>query len=186
VSLQTTNHSFDELARGLASGSISRGRALRLMGAALVGGVLGSLGGVAAADEECKPLDKKCRKDAQCCSGKCESRICVPACQVDIECDDGDACTVDSCVDGMCVHTLIECDDGNACTEDFCIPEIGCVSEEINCDDGNACTEDFCFADQGCVHEEIDCDDGNACTRDFCIDGMCMHELIVGPPCDTG
>jgi hypothetical protein len=26
-------HSFDELTRGLASGSISRGRALRLMGA---------------------------------------------------------------------------------------------------------------------------------------------------------
>src|SRR5215217_8614775 len=30
--------SFDELARGLASGSLTRGKALKLMGAALVGG----------------------------------------------------------------------------------------------------------------------------------------------------
>ena len=30
--------SFDELASGLASGSLSRGKALRLMGAALLGG----------------------------------------------------------------------------------------------------------------------------------------------------
>jgi hypothetical protein len=56
VSQETSNRYFDELASGLASGSISRGRALRLMGAALVGGALASLGigGVAAADE-CKP-----------------------------------------------------------------------------------------------------------------------------------
>jgi hypothetical protein len=66
-------HSFDELTRGMASGSISRGKALKLMGAALVGGTLASLGigGIAAADEECKPEGKKCRKDEQCCSGTC-------------------------------------------------------------------------------------------------------------------
>jgi hypothetical protein len=43
--------SFDELAIGLSSGTLSRGRALRLMGAALLGGTLASLGiGEAAAD----------------------------------------------------------------------------------------------------------------------------------------
>jgi hypothetical protein len=40
VGEETTNRYFDELASGLASGSISRGKALRLMGAALVGGTL--------------------------------------------------------------------------------------------------------------------------------------------------
>ncbi len=40
--------SFDELAKGLAAGTVSRGKALRLMGAALVGGVLASLPGNAA------------------------------------------------------------------------------------------------------------------------------------------
>jgi len=47
VSQQTTNRYFDELTRALASGSISRGKALRLMGAALVGGTLASFPGVA-------------------------------------------------------------------------------------------------------------------------------------------
>ena len=36
----TTESSFDELTRGLASGNITRGKAIRLMGAALVGGTL--------------------------------------------------------------------------------------------------------------------------------------------------
>src|SRR5919112_1773160 len=40
---------FDELARGLASGEVSRAKALRLMGAALVGGVVASVPRVAAA-----------------------------------------------------------------------------------------------------------------------------------------
>lgn len=48
---------FDDLARGPASGSISRGKALKLMGAALVGGTLASVGiREAAADNLCKPI----------------------------------------------------------------------------------------------------------------------------------
>jgi hypothetical protein len=41
---EASERSFDELARGLASGSVSRGKALKLMGAALVGSTLASLG----------------------------------------------------------------------------------------------------------------------------------------------
>ena len=79
MSQQTSNHSFDELTRGLASGSISRGRALRLMGAALVGGTLGSLGiGEAAADRMgCKRNGKNCTRGTQCCSGNCEGGKCA-------------------------------------------------------------------------------------------------------------
>jgi hypothetical protein len=78
---QARVHSFDELAIGLASGSISRGRALRLMGAALVGGTLASLGiGEAAADPPgCKRNGKSCKKDTQCCSGACVGGTCQPA-----------------------------------------------------------------------------------------------------------
>jgi hypothetical protein len=47
VSQETTNRSFDDLARGLANGSITRGKALKLMGAALLGGTLASFPGVA-------------------------------------------------------------------------------------------------------------------------------------------
>jgi hypothetical protein len=55
---------FDELARGLADGTLTRGKALRLMGAALVGGTLGSLGiGEAGADPPgCKRIGKHCTR----------------------------------------------------------------------------------------------------------------------------
>ena len=47
MSRETRESSFDELARGLASGNLTRGKALRLMGAALVGGALASFPGTA-------------------------------------------------------------------------------------------------------------------------------------------
>jgi hypothetical protein len=60
--------SLDELARGLASVTLSRAKALRLMGAALVGGTLASLVGIgeaAAAPPGCKRNGKRCEKDEQ-------------------------------------------------------------------------------------------------------------------------
>ncbi|HEX2740455.1 MAG TPA: hypothetical protein VHM69_08415 [Rubrobacter sp.] len=129
MSQQTTNRTFDELARGLASGSITRGKALKLMGAALLGGTLASLGiREAAADEACKPLNKKCRKDEQCCSGLCEGGTCAPACQVDSDCPDpGTQCQQAACNNGVC--GVKNADDGTPCT------------------DNNACTDpDLCMA----------------------------------------
>ena len=80
MSQDTSKRSFDELARVLASGSVTRGKALRLMGAALLGGTLASLGiRQAAADNLCKPGRKKCNKDKQCCSGACVGGTCRPA-----------------------------------------------------------------------------------------------------------
>ena len=53
---EARERSFDELASELASGTLSRGKALRLIGAALVGGVLASLPGRAQAAPLCSPL----------------------------------------------------------------------------------------------------------------------------------
>jgi hypothetical protein len=47
--LTQVDHSLDDLARRLAGGSISRREAVRLLGSALVGGVLASIPGVALA-----------------------------------------------------------------------------------------------------------------------------------------
>jgi Dickkopf N-terminal cysteine-rich region len=101
---ETRESSFDELARGLASGSVSRAKALRLMGAALVGGTLGSLGiGEAAADNLCKPLDKKCRKDAQCCTGlSCQNGTCAPCTSNGGTCSANDQCCSRNCSNGFC------------------------------------------------------------------------------------
>ena len=48
----TEEHSFDELTRALASGTVSRRRALKLVGAFLIGGVVDSIPGLAWADHK--------------------------------------------------------------------------------------------------------------------------------------
>jgi hypothetical protein len=126
VSQQTTNRYFDELARGLASGSISRRKALRLMGAALVGGTLASLGiREAAADPPgCKRHGKHCKRNTQCCSGDCDSDSgtcvggllgCAPP---------GAPCrTPQDCCFGVCRGTCIQEGDcgsnGDPCSDDI-------------------------------------------------------------------
>ena len=85
---QERGRSFDELATEMASGTLSRRRALRLMGAALVGGTLASLGiGEAAADPPgCKRNGKHCTRGTQCCSGNCVNGTCsaCPAGRVEL------------------------------------------------------------------------------------------------------
>ena len=117
MSPEAREHSFDELTRGLASGTLSRGRALRLMGAAVVGGTLASLGiGEAAADPPgCKRNGKNCTKDKVCCSGNCDSGTCAAACP---------AGTVELC-NGTCA---------TPCTPGSCAGPCGCNRETSGAD----------------------------------------------------
>jgi hypothetical protein len=57
---EARGRAFDALASEMASGTLSRGKALRLMGAALVGGVLGYGPRVAAAQGEVCPSASGC------------------------------------------------------------------------------------------------------------------------------
>ena len=74
----------------------------------------------------------------------------------DLNCDDGQDCTIDSCDTGQCQHeprTGEACDDGNACTlGDACSDKGLCESDgSALCDDGNGCTIDDCNMATGCV-----------------------------------
>jgi hypothetical protein len=121
MSPEAREYSFDDLARGLADGSVTRGKALRLMGAALVGGALGSLGIREAAADQCKRNGKACKKDKQCCSGNCSSGTCAAAC-VSV----GGACTADDeCCSGACFIP------GGG----FCVPPAGSNLVECACMD---------------------------------------------------
>ena len=75
MSQQTTSRYFDELAKGLANGTISRRQALRWMGGALVGGVLTSIPGVALAQQGGNSAcDKFCHENfSGRAAGKCTS-----------------------------------------------------------------------------------------------------------------
>src|SRR5215208_4203185 len=104
MSPEARERSFDALATGLASGSISRGKALKLMGAALVGGALGSLGIGEAAADLCKRNGKVCKKDEQCCSGNCDdSNTCAAACASNGgTCSTSGDCCSSNCSNGFC------------------------------------------------------------------------------------
>jgi len=96
----------------------------------------------------------------------------APTCTTNAECDDANACTVDTCVSGTCVHAPINCNDGNACTTDSCSGGV-CSHTAITCNDGSACTTDSCNAATGCVFTPITCPVGQTC-----VNGVC-----TAPPC---
>lgn len=108
-------------------------------------------------------------------------------------CDaDGNKCTSDLCSGGVCKQGATQvCDDGVACTSDSCDPATGlCVFQpkDAACDDGNACTTDTCSA-TGCkstaLAELSACNDGNSGTSpDVCFQGSCVggsHTVSAGP-----
>jgi hypothetical protein len=74
--------------------------------------------------------------DGMVCNGRetCRRGTCVAAMAVD--CDDGDVCTADSCVEPM------------GCRHD---PLVGCCRSHSECDDGDACTVDACESN-ACTH----------------------------------
>jgi hypothetical protein len=152
---------FDELARGLADGSITRGKALRLMGAALVGGSLGSLGiREAGADRPgCKRIGKNCTRNDQCCgnlvclSGTCQTPTATttetptttttetpttttttPCLPNDSSCSsDADCCSGNCAEDSICrpTTTLFSCNCVDNQTLQTCINLAPCNSEQI-------------------------------------------------------
>jgi hypothetical protein len=59
-----------------------------------------------------------------------------------------DACEAGT---GSCSTTPVSCDDGNACTVDSCDPQAGCQAAPRSCDDGDVCTQDACDPATGCT-----------------------------------
>jgi hypothetical protein len=118
------------------------------------------------------------------------------ACSVDANCNDNNACTIDSCSAGVCdfrpiagcrtCTTNADCSDANACTNDTCGALGTCqASTPTSCDDANACTTDSCDAQLGCQHTSASCDDANPCTDDSCSGGSCVHANNTAP-CSDG
>ena len=89
-------------------------------------------------------------------------------CAFNVACNDGNACTIDGCDNGLCRHQLIAVDDGNACTTDSCDPVSGISHSPVPLDDHDACTKDVCDFFQGVWHFGYDIDDHDACTADSC------------------
>ncbi len=97
----------------------------------------------------------------------------------------------------VCVSKPLECDDNNACTIDTTVVESGvcsCAHEDVICeDDEDPCTTDICKIDEGCVHVPPECEDGDVCTYDWCDPALaeisadpdiyCVHDLKTCQDC---
>lgn len=79
-------------------------------------------------------------------------------------CDDGDVCNGhETCAAGACTAGApLTCDDGNACTTDTCDPVTGCSATSA-CDDGDACTVETCDPTGGCASDPVEGFAGVAC-----------------------
>lgn len=107
------------------------------------------------------------------CRADCQDEGCVaasPGYPGTPLCDDADACTVDVCDDQT--HTcsnVASCEEGIACTIDSCVAG-ACqhVPDDAACDDASECTVDACSTTSGCtftVQAGAPCDDGDWCTQ---------------------
>jgi alpha-tubulin suppressor-like RCC1 family protein len=93
------------------------------------------------------------------------------------------------CSDGACKGSAVVCDDGQACTADSCDPTKGCVSlpKGGTCSDGDACTAgDVCSGGACLPGQATDCDDNNPCTTDNCDTKLGCVSAANGLPCSDG
>ena len=129
----------------------------------------------------------KCLTAGDCCT---DYKPLCTGCADDAGCDDGNACTIDTCdkTAGTCKNTVAAdgavCDDGSQCLVDGKCAGSVCAGKAKACSDGKVCTYDACKPGQGCVFppNAASCDDGQPCTiNDTCSNGTCAG---AAKPCD--
>lgn len=118
---------------------------------------------------------------------------CV-SCTANVECDDQNPCTADSCnpATGTCAHPAVAtgtpCDDGDKCNGiETCVTGVCKAGTPLDCNDNEVCTTEACSPSQGCVHHENSaaCDDGDVCTvDDVCAEKSCQSGDELD--CDDG
>jgi hypothetical protein len=114
----------------------------------------------------------------------------------DVNCDDGDLCTLDVCrpprdgVPGGCDHPSIAhlCQDENPCTDEACDPGKGCVYpfNTVACNDQNACTIGDTCTGGACLGTLLPLDDINPCTDDACDPTIGIIHAPNIAPCEDG
>src|SRR5215208_1140973 len=156
MSEQTQERSLDQLARALASGSLSRGKALRLMGGLLLGGTLGSLPGVAWANDDDRCPEGQTRCGERCVNLRFNERHCG-------SCFNRGRST-QTCCNGRCVNLQRN--------------ERHCGSCFNPCAEGEECVDGMCG--QACVSNGGTCTGGTQCCSGNCSNGSCCPSGYVG------
>ena len=135
------------------------------------------------------PLADGAACEAACLSGAhCEAGRCVG---VPISCDDGNACTVDTCApERGCEHsTPVSCPGAGPCQVGVCDPAVGCglapAEDGTPCGPRRACNgADVCLGGACVLRDPPDnflCADESPCQGE----GRCLGDLCVRPPPTT-
>lgn len=116
----------------------------------------------------------------------------LSACREDIDCDDQNPCTLDTCEPTGCIHGNLE--DGESCGSSACsgrewrqpICSAGECTDFVlieDCDDQNACTEDSCDPETGCGNLRLA--EGTSCGTCQTCDGLglCIENLSRDEDC---
>jgi hypothetical protein len=186
VSQESTNRSFDDLARALADGSRSRRRALKLFAGTAIAALIPSR---ALADDECVrichvPFD---RQTGQCFFGQRENR-CVSRSRLRVHldehpCDCRGRCrncqrpttttsTTTSSTTSTSTSTTSTSTSTTSTTTPMCLPNGGSCTASNQCCSGQCDTDGTCCSVEGCR------DDSDCCrSRPVCV------ELSVGKRC---
>ncbi len=168
--------------------------------------------------DSCEPTTGACTntpldcsdQNTECATYACSAGTCEPTFS-DAACEDGNQCTADACVNGMCSHTptagqpcAVLC-EGAGCEINLCdgeptCNEAGeCIQTAVDCDDNDLCTDDACDPATGaCSNVAVDCSNLDtecatyecagatgvcepAFSQDACDDG----DLCTNDSCDT-
>ncbi|MEW5739061.1 MAG: hypothetical protein AB1938_09045 [Myxococcota bacterium] len=137
--------------------------------------ILVPLSGEGAPIPECRPTEA-CRVSAWSAeAGRCVEAPAPDGTPCEAECLTGGRCAA-----GRCVGTPEDCEDGNACTVDSCHPERGCEHQAlVQCPGAGPCLVGVCDPDAGCGLAPAE--DGTPCgprrdcnAADVCIAGACV------------
>jgi hypothetical protein len=146
----TAELSFDELAKDVASGTLSRRKALRMLGAALVGSALASIPGVAWADKGGNLECVKCCKEKYGPGrelGQCISAGARGECPVTCDGNGGGCPSGTTLCGGNCVST--DCpSSGQTLNPSTCKCE--CPAGQTCCN--GACRDLFCGPNEGLLN----------------------------------
>jgi hypothetical protein len=132
----------------------------------------GMLPSIDAGIDGASPMDASI--DAPRTDGATMPDIPPVACSNDGDCDDGIACTTDSCGDAACEYTTNDaaCDDGNVCTDDVCTIGVGCDArnntspcpDDVYCNGTDVCSGGVCTHPGDPCTSPTSCDEtANAC-----------------------
>jgi len=97
------------------------------------------------------------------CAGVAHDGEC-PECSFDTDCEEGDLCTLNGCVNGECVFTSMECNDSDACSLGECVGG-ECVFSAVQYDDGLYCNGLETCGEGQCRVGQLPCSTGQICNE---------------------